>query len=603
MKCLHRVVTAGAVLAVGFCGWARGQVLEQVPSDAVGVFEVKDLQGLSTKVSKFAKSLGIDQFDPRWADPLATLQDEFDLKQGVNKNGDMAMAFFDRPDKKDAKANSPAGEADKPPLIVLIATDDYKAFLGNFADVKDEGGGISQVTVKKDKEKLFVMNRGKYAVAAMDKLLLTDHKGLGMKLEGAAAKEAQTKDAILYVDMKTLRPHIQDGLKQAHDAMNQQFDHPNAAAGNPFAAQMTPQMRKMFDGYFSAAEQVVKDARSGGLSFNLSDTGIATAAMADFEPQSELGQLMSQAKNTDQPMLAGLPDATYFAYGAAKLTPEVSTKLFTQFFEPMIKGMEGTGGKAQNVEKAMDAMKDSLGATKSIAMGYVSAAGGPGQGMISVVSVAHGDANKMVANTKTALPAVSEMMGMSGQKTSVDVNFGEPKTVDGVKLETYSMKFNFDPNDPAAAQAQQMMSIMYGRDGMKGAYGSVNPDTFLNVGMADDHLTSAAIAAAKDNTDTLDQMKGVQKVLGELPKERSFEGFLALDNVANAGIKMAKQQGLAVQFKLPPNLPPIGVSGGTDNASVRFDMVIPTQLIQSITAAVMQAFMHQNGGPGQGGGI
>lgn len=602
MKCLHRVVTAGAVLVVGLCGWVHGQALEQVPSDAVGVFEVKDLQGLSSKVAKFAKTLGIDQFDPRWADPLASLQDEFDLKQGVNKNGDLAIAFFDKPDKKEAKANSPAGEMDEPPVIVILATDDYKAFLGNFTDVKDQGNGISEVTVKKNHEKLYVTERGKYAVAAMDKLLLSDHKGGGFKLEGAAAKEAQSKDAIFYVDVKTLRPRIQDGMKEAHNAVDQQFNHPNPAAGNPFAAQMTPQMHKLFDGYFRVAEQVVKDARSGAVSFNLSDTGISTSAMADFEPESELGKLMAQVQNTDQPLLAGLPEATYFGFMGAKLTPEVTTKLFTDFVEPMLKEIKA-GEQNQDMEKAADAMKDSLGSAKSMAFGYVAAGGGPGQGIMSVVGVMHGDANKMMADQKIVLPAMSNFMGMAGKKSSFDVNFGEPKTVDGVKLETYTMKFNFDPNDPMGAQTQQMMTIMYGRNGLNGAYGAVNPDTLVSVGMASDQLTSAAIAAAKDNTDTLDQMKGVQKVVGELPKQRAFEGFLALDNVASAVVKMARQQGLAVQFKLPPNLPPIGVSGGTDNAAVRMDMVIPTQLIQSITAAAMQAFMQQNGGPGPAGGI
>lgn len=602
MKCLNRVVTAGAVLVVGLCGWAHGQALEQVPSDAVGVFEVKDLQGLSTKVAKFAKTLGIDQFDPRWADPLASLQDEFDLKQGVNKSGDLAIAIFDKPDKKEAKANSPAGEADEPPVVVILATDDYKAFLGNFSDVKDEGNDISQVTVKKNHEKLFVTQRGKYAVAAMDKLLLSDHKAGGFKLEGAAAKEAQTKDAIFYVDIKTLRPRIQDGMKQAHDAVDQQFKQPNAAPGNPFAAQMTPQMRKLIEGYFTVGQQVIKDARSGALSFNLNDTGISTAAMADFEPESDLGKLMAQVQNTEEPMLAGLPEATYFAFVGAKLTPEVTTKLFTDFIQPLMKEMQ-VGGQNQDMDKATDAMKDSLGVTKSLAFGYVSAGGGPGQGLMSVVGVVHGDANKIQADQKVALPAMTNFMGMAGKKSSIDVNFGEPKTIDGVKLDTYTMKFNFDPNDPMGAQTQQMMTIMYGRNGMNGSIGVVNPDTLISVGMANDQLTSAAIASAKDNTDTLDQMKGVQKVTGELPKQRAFEGFIALDNIATAGVKMARQQGLALQFKLPPNLPPIGISGGTDNASVRFDMIIPTQLIQSITAAGMQAFMQQNGGPGAGGGI
>ncbi|HEY2587699.1 MAG TPA: hypothetical protein VGI81_18275, partial [Tepidisphaeraceae bacterium] len=359
MKRLHRVVAAGAVFAVGLCGWAQAQVLEQVPSDAVGVFEVKDLQGLSTKVAKFAKSLGVDQFQPGFADPLGYLQDEFDLKQGINKNGDLAIAFFDKPQKNAAAENAPGGDADEPPAVVLVPTDDYKAFLTNFKDVKDAGDGVSQVTVPKNGEKLFVVQRGKYAMAGMDKALLHAGKS-GLKLEGPAAKEAQSKDAIFFIDIQALRPKMQKGLKAAHEEMNKQFDNPNAAQNNPFGAQMTPQMRKLFDNYFAAAEQIVKDGRSATLSFNMTDAGIGLASLADFEPQSDLGKLVAQVQNTDQPLLAGLPDAKYFAYFGAKLTPEVTTKLFDEFLEPMLKSVENGNGGADK-EKAMAAMRESLG--------------------------------------------------------------------------------------------------------------------------------------------------------------------------------------------------------------------------------------------------
>jgi len=193
MNRLFRVFAAGAVVAVGLCNFARGQrVLEQVPSQAVGVFEVKDLQALSDKVAKFAKTLGVDQFDPRFADPLAALQDEYELKQGINKNGDMAIAFFAPP-----KDEGVEKEGDKQ-VIVLVPTSDFKAFLGNFQDVTDDGNGVWQVTVPKNKEKLFIAEHGAFAAAAKDKALLS--APVGVKLEGAAEKEAQTKDAIVYVN-------------------------------------------------------------------------------------------------------------------------------------------------------------------------------------------------------------------------------------------------------------------------------------------------------------------------------------------------------------------------------------------------------------------
>src|SRR5690348_1943257 len=111
MKSFHRVVAVGVAVALLVCATARAQqVLDQVPSDAVGVFEVKDLQDTSTKVAKLAKNLGVDQFVPQFADPLGALMDEYGLKKGVNKNGDMAIAFF--APKQGAKAGANNAEAE-----------------------------------------------------------------------------------------------------------------------------------------------------------------------------------------------------------------------------------------------------------------------------------------------------------------------------------------------------------------------------------------------------------------------------------------------------------------------------------------------------------
>ena len=41
------------------------------------------------------------------------------------------------------------------------------------------------------------------------------------------------------------------------------------------------------------------------------------------------------------------------------------------------------------------------------------------------------------------------------------------KTIDGVAFDTYEMTTKFDPNDPKAAQAQQMMAMVYGPNGIE----------------------------------------------------------------------------------------------------------------------------------------
>ncbi|HXE53754.1 MAG TPA: hypothetical protein VN541_12090, partial [Tepidisphaeraceae bacterium] len=380
MRHFRRAVIGVGLLTIGLCSQARAQqVLEQVPSDAVGVFEVKDLQGLSTKIAKLAKTLGIDQFQPQWADPLGSLQDQMGVKQGLNKHGDMAIAFFN-PKQNGGKEGPPGGEQ-VPPLVVLLPTDDYKAFLGNFQDVKDAGNDISEVTVPKNSEKLFIVHRGNYAEAAMKKELLG--KPAGMKLEGPAAKEAKDRDAILYFDMKSVRPHLQEGYKQFRGEIQKQLKE-----NNPMGAQLPPGMLALLD---KAAGQFISDASSLALVFNLNDAGLATTFVSNFEPDSYFGKLMSQAKNTDQPMLAGLPQRTYLMYFGAVITPQVADQLM----DDVIKTLKEHPGKGDQeaISRYFEDSRQYMDATRSIAGGMV--APEPGESFLQMVGVSKGDAQKI----------------------------------------------------------------------------------------------------------------------------------------------------------------------------------------------------------------
>jgi len=591
MKTLHRVVAVCAAVALLVCARARAQqVLDQVPSDAVGVFEVKNLQEMSTKVAKLAKNLGVDQFVPQFADPLGALMDEYGLKQGVNKNGDMAIAFFAPKQGANAGANADADNKkegdgkDNPPAVVLIATDDYKNFLKNFNDVKDTGGGVSEVHVPKNNEKLYVMNHGNYAVAAMDKSLLS--KPAGVKLQGAIDKEAKAKDALLFIDIKALRPLIQKGIKEGRQQFDKAANDPQAQKNNPFGQQMTPQMKAMIDVYINAAQQVANDAHSAAISFNITDMGIGASGLADFEPDSGTGRLVEKVQNTDKPLLAGLPQRSYFGFGGMSITPAVIQQIMSDFLDPLAKQM---GPDAKEAQKGFDAMKQGIAAAKEMSMGYVYSGGAPGESLIQVVGVGHGDAKKILEAQKQALPAMNAFMGMGG-KNKAEVNVSpEAKTIEGVQFTQYSIKFNFDQNDPQAMREQQAISMIYGRNGINGVMAAPDDKTFISVQGGNDKLIADLLASAKENQDTLSGLANVKMVAGQLPKQRAAEFYFALDNVVNAGLRFAKQNGIPVNVKIPPNLPPIGFSAGTEQSTARFDMVVPTQLIQSLTAAGMQA--------------
>src|SRR5437588_5330913 len=90
MRHVHRVVVvAFAAVAPLLCARSQAQVLNLVPEDAYVVFEVKNLGQLSTKIAKYAKDWGLQQQDARWADPLGALTDHMNIKQGLNRNGDL----------------------------------------------------------------------------------------------------------------------------------------------------------------------------------------------------------------------------------------------------------------------------------------------------------------------------------------------------------------------------------------------------------------------------------------------------------------------------------------------------------------------------------
>src|SRR5258706_9533637 len=207
MKCyLHRSmrmapVWAFAAVTAFWAAAAQGQVLNQVPSDAMIVFKVNKLGAVSEKSGALAKQFGLVEMNPAAADPLGWLLAEGGMTNGVDKAGDAAVVF----------TNGDL-EAQPPPLLILIPVTDYKAFVGNFADAKKDG----ELDVFKMKgeanEETFAANWGKYAALSPKKELL-GKKPDGFKASGATAKELESKDAVVVVNFAVLGPKLDDQIK------------------------------------------------------------------------------------------------------------------------------------------------------------------------------------------------------------------------------------------------------------------------------------------------------------------------------------------------------------------------------------------------------
>jgi hypothetical protein len=396
----------------------------------------------------------------------------------------------------------------------------------------------------------------------------------------------------------------------ATDAGTDTDDKGNPGANDPAAAmkQYAPAFGAMVDQYFAFLERVLNEGQSATFSLNLTDEGLNTTLAAEFSPGSYLGKIASGFKNTDAALLKGLPgDRKYFAFGGFSNSPEPMSQLVSDFLDPVIKQLAGTGQGGQNVTQLVEAVKKSIQNTKSSAMGYPAATGALGtESIIQSVAVTTGNAKAIGESQKTILKGMNSIFqnmphgnaAAAGAQPQVSMQFQEgAKAVGGVKLDQYKMDMQIGEADsPQAAQAQQMMAMIYGPNGMSGVMGAVNDNTYIVVQGGTDQLIQSVIDNAKNPQDKLSSTGPVKAAGAQLPQNRFGVFYVQLDQIITSGVKYAQGFGMPVKMQLPQNLPPLGFSAASDGPAMRFDMHLPTTTVQSIVAAGMQAYMQMQGG-------
>ena len=591
MKHVRSTALVAALAIVAACAGqtARAQVLQQVPPDAMVVFKVSNLKAVSDKAAKFAGALGLAEMSPEFADPLAALQENMQIKEGLDTGGEMAFVFM-----KPATEGAPPEES----MLVLVPTSDYKAFLGNFQGVQTQGA-VSSFKPEGKQEDVFVANWGKYAAISGNKAAL-GKKPTGLKLSGLAAKEGKERDVFLFVNMPVVKDMVLPELQGARTNLLETIEQELGANedGKQFAGVAKAAATKALD----IAESFLSDTTGAAFSLHLSDDGISTTGMVEFKPESYFGKMAGQIKNSDQPMMAGLPNRKYFMFGGMVNEPKVSAQLMGDLLDPITKELAGTES-AKGVAEAIDAAKRSMAATKTVSFGYPAPTGALGaDSIVQSVMVIQGDSKAIHEAQKKMLDTVAELMKMMPQQEGAPQFQYEytpgGKTVGALKFDTYKYDLKIDENDPAAAQVQQTMAMIYGPNGMGAVFGPVDADTYLVIQGGTDKLLAEAVKAAQAPQDSLSALAGVKMVSGHLPAKRMLVEYIALDNIIMAGVKYAQGFGMPVKMQLPPNLPPIGIAVASEGTALRMDGFLPTQLVQSVVAAGMQTWMQMQGGAG-----
>ena len=577
-----RAIWAGvAILGLGAVPLSA-QVLDQVPSDAVAVLEVKNLQDTNQKAAKIANAWGLDEWQPDFKDPLAALMKHGHISKGVNTNGDMAIALV---------TNN--GNLDNPDALALIPVSNYADFVGNFEKVGDADGGVQEIKNPQSGGNLFVAQHGNYAALSSSKAQLQKHAD-GLKLDGPAAAEAKAKDAILFFNIPALQkqilPQMVQGRQEFLDAFSKAFE------ANPQMKDYGALAKSLGGKMFDAAEQFIKDSHGIVISVNLGQQGILFSGLGLFGADSRWGTTIAKFQNTKEPLLTGLPEHKYFGFGGMAWNPKVASEVAAEILDPIHDSLANSQGQAKELAGMIDLAKSSIASTSRMSAGYVVPEGG---GFVQQVQVWTGNAQVIDQNQRKIIESYSNMMAAPGAGVAMKVKAGEPKEIDGVKLNTYEMTIEADQNNPQAMQVRMIMQMFYGGTTITTAAGPVNDNTYLMVQGGNDDFLKQAVAAAKAGKDVLGTSQLVANVAKELPQQRFCEEYVSLDNIIAQGVKLAQNFGLPFQVKVPADLPPLGISIGSDGPCIRGDMYVPSQTVQSLIAAGLQAAQQaQKGGNG-----
>jgi len=580
---------------------ASAQVLQQVPADALVVIKIRNLQEVSTKMSGMMQAMGVANLSPAMADPLAAMQQQSGIANGLDKNGDVGIyipaTLLDNPD------------AEEKPAVMLWPITDYKAFLGNFPEAKTEGE-VSTFKMGENPNDSYSANWGKYAAVSQVKdLVAKKPANLGLKVTGLAAKELDAKDITMFFNVAPARAKLLPKLKESRPQVI--ADMKEKMGEDEAQKKYIPLAEAAVNGAMDLAEQLLNETNAATYGINLTNEGINTTALAEFDPKSKLGMRAAQVKGAGGSMLNGLPEGKYLVFGGGQLDPKVVTETINDLLKPIEAELTKLGDEGKVFTDYLAAAKQAIGATQSSRFGMVAPAGQLGQeSILQMINLAMGDGKTLYDAQKKMFAASDAITALAGQgKVQAKLTMTPAaKTVAGVKLDTFQNAIattGAAEDDAAAAQMKQMMTMMYGPNGISGVTGLVNDKTLITVTGGADELVEKAVTAAKSNADVLGKMAGVTAVNKHLPQNRNVVVYLPIDQMITTGLTYAQQFGMPIQIQLPADLPPIGFTAGAEGSAVRCDSHVPSQLVQSLIAAGMQGFMQMQGGqqPGGPGGL
>lgn len=548
--------------------------MDRVPADVPIIITMKNVSDFYSSIKNVAASLNL----PMQAMGGLNKAGEMLKMEGLNADGSAAIAIMsvDAGDKA-ADGDEDADDGDDDQVVMVIPVKDFDAWSkalgdtdgdvreltieGNPAFAKNLGGGFAAMSPKKDLLDKFPGKSGNGQA----------HETL-MGPVGRAVAEANS--TFVLANIQSLAPKIKEGYGE----MKEQAQAAQAMMGQGDAADMTKAD--------AAMDTFLRDATSAVVGFNASEAGVKLEMASQFKEGSELAGYFS-SKGSASSLISALPNQPFLFTVAIDSSNPGIRSFFKKYIAAAAKD-DPTGMMAGlNPLEAMDkinGMAFSMGASPAL-LGAMFAN--------STAYVKTDDPAGYIATVKDTFTKLNE-------KTLEGVTFNTTFTPDGAKVggkavSTWTMRMQFDPNDPAAQQAAQVQMALFGPTGLSGYIAPADGGVVMTYAKNSD-LMSKALEAAKTGSG-LGSDEALQGVAKQFPSNRTIEAYIGIQSILETALGFAAMSGMAPpDLEIPQDLPPIGLSGTTNEGGLRMTTFVPTKVLQAFKTLADQM------GGGMGGG-
>lgn len=539
--------------------------IDRLPSDALVVFSIRnvselkaDLDGMGDKLPPLKAALSESPMGMLLAIP------------GMNPEGSVAAAFV--------------GEtinlgSDHPPMVAVIPVTDAKKFFqgigatatgetytadldGNPAHLKDIGGGF--VAMAPTAQLLAAFDGKPGNGAAHTK-----------RLGSSGSSLADTADMLVYADLAKLKPMIDQGVAQ----MKEQMEMVAMMAG-PQGEQLK-QTSAMLE---SLANLLTSEGDLAIMGTSITGAGIAMDFGAQFKEGTETYKSL-QVKGDSLKSLTRLPSVPYLFAMSADISSPTVKSMITELNKMQAQGSSFMPG--DELMDKLDAMSFVLGTSPALMGGGLFAN--------SVVFMQSKDATGLLKTSKDVMEKMNNTSN-NGMKLATAYKSADA-TIGGTPVDAWSIRMSVDPNDPNAMVAQQGMQAMFmiwGPTGGPSGYLAPTKNGVVQTLSKNTMLMEKALQIAGEGNGL-----GTDKVLlataSQLPKDRSAEMYVGVGEIIKTAAGFAAMMGMSMDFTVPENLAPVGMSISTNGGAASGRIFVPIEVITTV-ADIQKQMQGEMGG-------